>query len=142
MLELTREQYERRLLDGECLPPEFIRIEADGTKKHVFLTSGKATPVENPRFQDPDVFRAVVMLADLLEYYHVDRGERPVETPLSNILKRDDVFTLAQASALEEMVREGTTRLGKWINNRRCDDKEDLVDDANLACFVLRCEGF
>jgi hypothetical protein len=82
------------------------------------------------------------MLADLLEYYHVDRGERPVETPLSNILKRDDVFTLAQASALEEMVREGTTRLGKWINNRKCDDKEDLVDDANLVCFVLRCEGF
>jgi hypothetical protein len=40
------------------------------------------------------------------------------------------------------MVREGTTRLGKWINNRKCDDKEDLVDDANLACFVLRCEGF
>jgi hypothetical protein len=142
MLELTREQYERRLLEGESLPTEFIRIEADGTKSHVFLTSGAAAAVENPRLKNPEIRQAVTMLADLLEFYHVDRDERPVDTPLSDFLESKDAYTIAHASVLEKMVREGTTRLGKWINNRKCDDKEDLVDDANLACFVLRCEGF
>ena len=53
MLEFTRTEYEHKMLAGEGMPQEFVLVEPDGTKTHVFLTSGAAAPVENPRFKDP-----------------------------------------------------------------------------------------
>ena len=142
MLEFTRTEYEHKMLAGEGMPREFVLVEPDGTKTHVFLTSGAAAPVENPRFKDPAVRQAVTWLADLLEYYHVDLLEKPQATPFSDILESADGNSLEHAPVMEAMIKNGLVRLEAWLDGPTHGDHADLLHMAEKCVAELRLADF
>ena len=142
--EFTRMEYESRLLAGEGMPQEFFLVESDGTKTYVILTSGLAAPVLIPRFKDPHVREAVMALADLLDYYHVDLEKRPVEgveTPLSCMLQNDP-YKLENQTELEAMITKGLARLEAWLERPSQGSNEELVPMAEQVIAQLRFEDF
>ena len=144
MLEFTRTEYEHKLLAGEGMPQEFFLVEPDGTKTYVILTSGLAAPVRIPRFKDPHVREAVMVMADLLDYYHVDLEKRPVEgveTPLSCMLQNDP-YKLENQTELEAMITKGLARLEAWLERPTQGDNAELVPMAEQCVAQLRFADF
>ncbi len=144
MREFTRTEYESRLLAGEGMPQEFFLVEPDGTKTYVILTSGLAAPVLIPRFQNPHVRDALMTLADLLDYYHVDLEKRPVEgveTPLSCMLQNDP-YKLENQTELEAMITKGLARLEAWVERPTQGDNAELVPMAEQCVAQLRFNDF
>jgi hypothetical protein len=144
MASLTRKQYDRMVCEGRALPTSFVLIEADGTRKDVFLTAGAAAAVENPRMLDQQVLAAVARRADLTEFYHVGLTERPVQTPFSDFLEGGDALKLQHADVLEAHVAKALLHVENWLQTRPKKEWEsvDLVPMAKDYVRVLRAAGF
>jgi hypothetical protein len=138
----TREEYNCMLCARDPLPQQFIRMEEDGTSVLVTLPSGEPSTPENPRMKNPIVRDAVNWLVDLLEYYYVDQKEQPKETPFSNMLQCQDVYSLKHVTEMDEMIKTGLLRVETWLEVRKPDDHDDLVPLAKNSVSVLRKCGF
>jgi len=144
MASLTRKDYDRMVCEGRALPTHFVLIEADGTRKDVFLTAGAAAAVENPRMLDKQVLAAVARLADLVEFYHVGLAERPADSPFSDFLEGADALKLKYADVLEAHVAKALLHVEKWLRTTPKKEWEcaDLVPMAKDYVRVLRAAGF
>ena len=144
MASLTRKDYDRMVCEGRALPTHFVLIEADGTRKDVFLTAGAAAAVENPRMLDTTVRVAAGKLADLTEFYHVGQTDRPAQTPFSDFLECGDGFKMQYADVLEAHVAKALLHVENWLQTRPKKEWEsvDLVPMAKDYVRVLRAAGF
>ena len=66
---MTRDGNTRRIIQDEGLLTSLDLIEPDGTIKTVFLTSGAAVGVYNPRLHDPDTRMVLTALTDLCDFH-------------------------------------------------------------------------
>ena len=144
MQSLTRKEYEHKTREGLALPKSFMLVEANGMETAVFLTSGAAAAVENPRMKEQNVRVAAAKLADLVEYYHVGQTDRPVETPFSDFMEGEDALKLEYADVLEAHISKSLLYVEKWLQTRPTKDWEcaDLVPMAKEYVRVLRAAKF
>jgi hypothetical protein len=142
MQSLTRREYDRRMNRGLALPTSFMLVEESGVQLPVFLTSGAAAAVENPRLTDPYVRASVCKLADLVEFYHVGQAERPPRTPFSDLMEGPDAYKLQHADALHAHIVAALARVERWLQTRPPADCADLVPMAQQHVRALRALGF
>jgi len=141
---LSREEVDQRTREGRSMPRSFMMVEKNGTQTAVFLTSGAAAAVENPRMTDPKVRVAAAKLADLTEFYHVGQTDRPMFCPFSEFLEGPDAMTLQNADVLAAHISKALVHVEKWLQTRPTKDWEraDLVPMAKEYVRVLREAGF
>jgi len=144
MQSLTRKEYNKRMSEGLSLPMSFMLVEENGFQLPVFLTSGAAAAVENPRMTDPEVRMAVCKLADLVEFYHVGQTDRPVQTPFSDFMEGPDAMKLQYADVLQTYISKSLVHVEEWLQTRPTKEWEcaDLVPMAKEHVRVLRAANF